>query len=71
MTQQNNVIIKATPKIIKYNIIINIKSVNLNNLNFHPPEVMFRYRDPQHQVGKNYSYLYANRDTFRCHTIFL
>ena len=24
------------------------------NLNFHPPEVVSRYRDPQIQVGENY-----------------
>ena len=24
------------------------------NLNFHPPEVVFRYRDLQLQVGENY-----------------
>ena len=30
----------------------------LKNLNFHPLEVVSRYRDPQLQVGENYSYLY-------------
>ena len=34
----------------------NIYSAKLN-LNFHPLEVMSRYRDTQLQVGKNYSYL--------------
>ena len=30
---------------------------NLIYLNFHPLEVASRYRDPQLQVGGNYSYL--------------
>ena len=30
----------------------------LFNLNFHPLEVVDRYRDPQLQVGGNYSYLF-------------
>ena len=34
---------------------INIGSAILNNLNFHPLEVVSRYRDPQLQVGENYS----------------
>ena len=25
--------------------------------NIHPRKVVSRYRDPQHQVGENYSYL--------------
>ena len=29
----------------------------LSHLNFHPLEVVSRYRDPQLQVGENYSYL--------------
>ena len=28
-------------------------SAKLNNLNFHPLEVVFSYRDPQLQVGEN------------------
>ena len=35
----------------------------INNLNFHPLEVVARYRDPQLQVGKNYSYLFNLRPT--------
>ena len=31
------------------------------NLNFHPLEVVCRYRDPQLQVGENYSYLFDLR----------
>ena len=31
-------------------------------LNFHPLEVVSRYRDPQLQVGGNYSYLLNLRD---------
>ena len=27
-------------------------------LNFHPPEGVSRYRDPQIQVDKNYTYLF-------------
>ena len=27
-------------------------------LNFHPLEIVSRYRDPQLQVGENYSYLF-------------
>ena len=30
----------------------------LNNLNFHPLEVVSRYRDPQLHVGENYAYLF-------------
>ena len=30
-------------------------------LNFHPLEVASRYRDPQLQVGENYSYLFNSR----------
>ena len=37
--------------------IINFLSFNFNNVNFHPHEVVSRYRDPQLQVGENYSYL--------------
>ena len=33
----------------------------LSNLNFHPLEVASRYRDPQLQVGENYSYLFNLR----------
>ena len=37
-----------------------------SNLNFHPLEVVSRYRDPQLQVGENYWYLFnpytANHD---------
>ena len=36
----------------------NPNTAKLNNLNFHPLEVVSRYRDPQFQVGGNYSYLY-------------
>ena len=38
------------------------KSLNkLRNLNFHPLEVVSRYRYPQLQVGENYSYLFNSR----------
>ena len=29
----------------------------IKNLNFHPLEVVCRYRDPQLQVGQNYSFV--------------
>ena len=28
-------------------------------LNFNPLEIVYRYRDPQLQVGENYSYLFS------------
>ena len=37
---------------------INHSTAKLQNLNFHPLEVVSRYRDPQLQVGENYSYLF-------------
>ena len=33
----------------------------LNNLNFHPPEVLSCFYDPQLQVGEDYSYLFNLR----------
>ena len=39
----------------------NPQIAKLNNLNFHPLEVVSRYRDPQLQVGDNYSYLFNLR----------
>ena len=36
-------------------VIIQTLSV-LHDLNFHPLEVVSRYREPQLQVGENYSY---------------
>ena len=30
-------------------------------LNFHPPEVVFPYRNPNFQVGEDYSYLFNLR----------
>ena len=33
-----------------------------NYLNFHPPEVVSRYREPQLQVGENYSPLVIHFD---------
>ena len=36
----------------------NSLSAEINNLNFHPLEVVSRYRDPQLQAGENCSYLY-------------
>ena len=37
--------------------IINPLHAELSDVNFHPLEVVFRYRDPQLQVAENYSYL--------------
>ena len=36
--------------------LINYYPAKLINLNFHPLEVVFRYRDPQLQVGENKPY---------------
>ena len=36
---------------------INPPPAKLNNLKFHPLEVVSRYRDPQLQVAENYPYL--------------
>ena len=35
-----------------------LNNLNLNNLNFHPLEVVSRYRDPELQVAENYPYLF-------------
>ena len=43
---------------------INPCPAELNNLYFHPLEVVSRYHDPQPQVGKNYSYVFNLRQTF-------
>ena len=40
---------------------INPKSATLDEINFHPFEVVGRYSDPQLQVGENYSYLFNLR----------
>ena len=37
---------------------LNPCTAKLNNLSFHPVEVVSRYRDPQLQVVENYSYLF-------------
>ena len=34
------------------------ESAKLDNLGFRPLEVLSHYRDPQLQVGENYSYLF-------------
>ena len=44
----------------------------MNNLNFHPLEVVSSCRDPQHQVSKNYSYLNFRQKqnaNFKLHTL--
>ena len=40
-------------------ILINPYPAKLGHFNFHPLEVVSRYRDPQLQVGENYSYLFS------------
>ena len=40
---------------------INPLTAMIFNLNCHPHEVVSRYRDPQLQVGENYSYLFNLR----------
>ena len=40
---------------------INTLMANSNKFNVHPLEVVSRYRDPQLQVGENYSYLFDLR----------
>ena len=42
-------------------ILFNPLTDKLNNLNFHPLKVVSRYRDPQLQVGENYSHLFNLR----------
>ena len=37
----------------------------IENVNFHPLEVVSRYRDPQLQVGENYSYKFNLRPNIR------
>ena len=37
--------------------LINPEDAKLRKFNFHPLEVVSRYRDSQLQVGENYSYL--------------
>ena len=39
-----------------YRYYIHPNKQETNNLNFHPLEVVSRYRDPQPQVGENYSH---------------
>ena len=39
----------------------NPQSATLYNLNFHPLEVVSRYREPQLQVGENYRFLFNLR----------
>ena len=36
---------------------LNTYTAKLNNSNCHPLEAVFRYLDPQLQVGENYPYL--------------
>ena len=43
-----------------YNVlnVLNPYPAKLIYLNFHPLEIVSRYRDPQLQVAENYSYLF-------------
>ena len=46
---------------LNIHIIINPLLAKLSHLNFYPLEIVFRYRDPQLQVSKNYSYVFNLR----------
>ena len=51
---------------------INCFPTKLSYFNFHPLEVVSRYRDPQLQVGEDYSYLFKFGSTihkFECLTL--
>ena len=47
-----------------YSLNSSIQLFKLNYLNFHPLEVVSRYRDPQLQVDENYSCLFNLGETF-------
>ena len=40
---------------------IDPKGAKLNNLNYHPPGIVSRYRDPRFQVTEKYAYLFNLR----------
>ena len=40
---------------------INTQTSKFNHLNFHPPKVVSRYRDPQPNVDENYLYLFNSQ----------
>ena len=42
---------------------VNPLSAKLNNLNFHPLEVVSRYRDPQLQVGEVFTHVFILIET--------
>ena len=44
--------------VICKNKLLIIKQLTISNLNFNPLEVVSRYRDPQLQVGENYSHCF-------------
>ena len=47
-------------------LLTNPDAAKLINLNFHPLEVVSRYRDPQLQVDENYSYFcYLKANIFK------
>ena len=54
----NYFIVVLLPKIVKGSLDINPYPAKLIYVNFHPLEVVSRYRDPQLQVNENYSYLF-------------
>ena len=47
----------------KWNMFNHLRT-KLNNFNFHPLEDVSRYRNPQLQVGENYSYVFDLRRNF-------
>ena len=55
----------SVPLLLPYPYIygFNPYPAKLISSNFHPLEVVSRYRDPQLQVGENYSYLFNLRPT--------
>ena len=61
----NAVIISFQPDVLWENSYFNPYPAKLIYLNFHPFEVVSRYRDPQLQVADNYLYLF-NLSTNMC-----
>ena len=47
-----------TYKVDPRTVMVNHLGDKINNFNFHPFQVVSRYRDPQLEMGENYSYLF-------------
>ena len=56
-----NMDINANENALTKYVVINPLTAKLFNWNFHPLEVVSRWRDPQLQVGEIYSYLAKSR----------